>query len=263
MSAQPIYSGRAIALRGLLILAVTAVIVLGFMYLKQARARSSNASASFPEGAIMASPFFSPGIDSPHTCPADEAPLRDNDEVIGIALDSKARAYLVSAFAGFQHHVVNDVLAGEPISVTHCDLHNCTRVFTGSEPDKPLPLSCGGRAHGGGLLLLAPGGMFDQETGDSVNPGGPGLPFEQVPFVVTTWAEWKRAHPNTDVYVGEIATPQTARLANIRDAALYATHAAKKWSRVRQAGVAGSGCRDSRRQPRGMNKLRCYYSLLR
>jgi hypothetical protein len=155
--------------------------------------------------AIMASPFITPGIRNPHIDAADKAPLHDSDGVIGIVVDGKARAYLVSAFAGFQHHVVNDVLLGQPISVTHCDLRNCTRVFTGTKGDHPLELSCAGRSREGGLVLIAPGGMFDQETGDSVNPGAPALPYPQFAFVLTTWAEWKRAHPNTDVYVGEDA----------------------------------------------------------
>jgi hypothetical protein len=203
MSAQQNYTAGAIALRSFLVLAGSAFIILGYLYLSQSRAGSSNSASSSPGVAIMTSPFLWPGINNPHTYSADEAPVRDDDDVIGIDVGGKARAYLVSAFAGFQHHVVNDVLAGQPVSVTHCDLHNCTRVFTGSEQGKPLQLSCGGQSQEGGLVLMAPGDLFDQETGHSLIPDAPGLPYQRFPFVVTTWAEWKRAHPNSDVYVGD------------------------------------------------------------
>src|SRR5205823_5526123 len=95
-----------------------------------------------------------------------------------------------------------DVLFGKPISVTHCDLQNCTRVFTGAESAKPLALACGGMFKGG-LLLSAPGGIYVQETGASFNPDSPDLNLEQIPFVVTTCADWKRDHPQTAVYDGD------------------------------------------------------------
>src|SRR5438105_6426041 len=155
MNSQQISTVRAIALRALLILAAAAFIAFGSPYLSQPRARSSNFAVSSSGVAIMASPFITPGIRNPHIYAADKAPLHDDDDVIGIEIERKARAYLVSAFAGFQHHVVNDILLGQPISVTHCDLHNCTRVFTGPKGDQPLELSCAGRSHEGGLVLIA------------------------------------------------------------------------------------------------------------
>ena len=180
----------------------------------------------------MDSPFITPGIRNPHIYAADKAPLHDNDDVIGIEIERKARAYLVSAFAGFQHHVVNDILLGQPISVTHCDLHNCTRVFTGPKGDQPLELGYPGQmlylfvqslvpavlasmitfsetviyttyAAAPRIWDLSP--LVDQQTGGPLNPGAPALPYAQFSFVRTTWAEWKRAHPNPDVYVGEDA----------------------------------------------------------
>src|SRR5438132_3563971 len=67
-------------------------------------------------------PFMWPGIDHPKILPAAEAHLQDQDQVIGVEVEGEARAYLVSAFSGLQGHVVNDVLAGQPVSVTHSDM---------------------------------------------------------------------------------------------------------------------------------------------
>jgi hypothetical protein len=159
------------------------------------RAQASN--VPFFDGAT---PFVWPGIQRPHTYRADEAPVGDGDEVIGVMAGGKARAYLVAAFAGQERHVVNDLVAGRPVTVTHCDLSNCTRVFTNSNQGQVLDIACGGQ-YRGSLLLATPAGICPQD--DAVaNPGMPAVPFEQLPFTLTTWGEWKHQHADTDAYVG-------------------------------------------------------------
>ena len=196
------YTTRALTIRVVLVLGSAVLIASGTLYtLQPAQSQNAPQTASVVAPG-MASPFTWPGIDNPSMVTAAKASLRDGEEIIGVSVAGKARAYLISAFAGPQHHVVNDVLFGQPVSVTHCDLENCTRVFTGAERDQPLGLACGGTLKGG-LLLSAPGGIYVQETGASLNPALSGLPYERFPFVVTTWADWKRAHPETDVYVGD------------------------------------------------------------
>ncbi len=60
---------------------------------------------------------FLPATD-PRTVPADEATwLRPDDEVFGVVLGGRARAYPVPMIS--YHHVVNDVIAGIPIAVTY------------------------------------------------------------------------------------------------------------------------------------------------
>ena len=147
-----------------------------------------------------ATPFLSPGILRPHTYRADTAPLGDGDEVIGVMAGGKARAYLVAAFAGQERHVVNDLVAGRPVTVTHCDLSNCTRVFTNSNQGQVLDIACGGR-YRGSLLLATPAGICLQDDA-AANPGMPAVPYEQLPFTLTTWGEWKHLHADTDAYVG-------------------------------------------------------------
>jgi len=56
--------------------------------------------------------------DEPRCVPATEARfLRDDDEVYGIVVTGKARAYAIAMLA--YHHVVNDVMAGTPVAVTY------------------------------------------------------------------------------------------------------------------------------------------------
>ena len=56
--------------------------------------------------------------DEPKTVPAREARfLRDDDEVYGIVVAERARAYAVGMLS--YHHVINDVMAGTPVAVTY------------------------------------------------------------------------------------------------------------------------------------------------
>ena len=56
--------------------------------------------------------------DDPATVPAREARfLKDDDEVLGLVIRGKARAYAVTMLS--YHHVVNDVIAGIPVAVTY------------------------------------------------------------------------------------------------------------------------------------------------
>jgi hypothetical protein len=56
--------------------------------------------------------------DDPRCVPADEARfLGPEDEVLGLIVGGKARAYAVTMLS--YHHVVNDVIEGIPVAVTY------------------------------------------------------------------------------------------------------------------------------------------------
>ena len=57
-------------------------------------------------------------VDEPATVPAGEATfLEEEDEVLGLVVRGKARAYAVTMLS--YHHVVNDVIEGIPVAVTY------------------------------------------------------------------------------------------------------------------------------------------------
>lgn len=141
-----------------------------------------------------------PGLVRPPSAPAATVTLKDTDAVIGVVVDGRPRAYVVNALSNPRTHVVDDVVAGHPVTVTYCDRKDCTRVFTG-DGDGPLDVNVGG--YDDGLLLRINGRRYRQDSGEAMEPGEP-LPFPQMGFVRTTWKEWRDAHPDTDV-VG--ATP--------------------------------------------------------
>jgi hypothetical protein len=149
------------------------------------------------------------GVREPAALPAAEADLADGELVVGVTEGGHSRAYPVQALShGPPSHVVNDVLDGVPVSVTHCDLYHCTRAFTGGAPGEPLDLAVGGVTRGG-LILRAGGHSYRQDSGAPLSAGDPPFPYAPHPAATETWGEWRHEHPDTDVYVAvpEEATP--------------------------------------------------------
>jgi hypothetical protein len=153
-----------------------------------------------PPSPMMSTPFIWPGIRQPPTVAAQDAHLKDDDEVIGLEVEGKHRAYLVRAFARPTRHVVNDLIGQIPITVTHCDMNGCTTVFTGSEKGKALSISQTGIVKG--KLLLQVDGAYVFQDGKTVSGGGGNIPYQEHRFERTTWKAWKTAYPDTDVYLG-------------------------------------------------------------
>ena len=148
--------------------------------------------------------FQAEGIRTPPTLSADRADLKPEDEVIGVEVDGRARAYRLKAMLGRSDHVVNDVLGGKPVSVTYCDLSGCVRGF-GGPGEAPLTIDQAG-IYKNKMTLKVDGVVYVQDDGEvvehdegrSVVP----FPFDEVPLTRTTWGAWKAGHPGTDVYVG-------------------------------------------------------------
>jgi hypothetical protein len=150
-----------------------------------------------------------PGVRLPAALPADQAPLRDEAPVVGVEVGGQCRAYALAAFApagrGYGRHVVNDLIGTTPITVTFCDRTECARVFIGPEGGTPLDIGVGGWTGDGerGAMLLKVGdARYYQATGRPLG-GGENIPYAEAQFLWTTWGQWREAHPDTAVYVGD------------------------------------------------------------
>jgi len=142
-------------------------------------------------------------LDVPETLPSSDTNIAPDTSVIGVTVGGKHRAYSLSALGGVSEHVVNDMLAGRPVSVTYCTRTGCVRVFTQSNGQR-LRLAVGGWYDKAGekqMVLRDGTGRYFQENGRSMSSGEP-LPYQQLDYQLTTWGEWRKAHPDTDVYTG-------------------------------------------------------------
>lgn len=151
----------------------------------------------------VSQPDFFPGIRLPPVRTAAEARLEDDSEVIGICIGGRARAYRIAALSGGpEFHLVNDVLGGRPVSVAYCDHTRCVRVFTSNAGSAPLELGFAGWNERTGPILQMGSVRYALEDGKNLSqPQGPPLTYPRLEYERTTWGEWRRAHPDTDVYV--------------------------------------------------------------
>lgn len=151
-----------------------------------------------------------PGIQLPEAQPASSAQLEDDVEVIGVLVDGRPRAYELRAFCPLPpeglpaQHVVNDLLAGAPITITYCDRLDCVQVYTDTHAKTPLPVAVGGWTERGGhksMLLCIGDSHYRQDSREALEADAPPFPYTQFNYVRMTWKQWRTAHPDTDVYL--------------------------------------------------------------
>jgi len=141
------------------------------------------------------------GLVNPQFTAASDVQLDGDEVVIGIAAFGEAKAYLRSSLSARpENHLVHDVLGGIKVTVTHCDISGCTRIFRETPGHDLLELRCGG--------LTAKKRMLTAEkemalmVGDRRLPhSSQEIPFDELPFVVTTWGEWHKTHPDSPVFI--------------------------------------------------------------
>lgn len=145
-----------------------------------------------------------PALDHPRTVPVAEASwLGDDEPVFGLALGGEARAYPLRILDW--HELVNDELAGVPVSLAYCTLCGSGIAFDGRAPD--------GRSYdfgSSGLLMRSNKLMVDRQTGSLWNQltgrpvlgplaAGEDFRLRVLPSVVTTWGRWRALHPDSRV----------------------------------------------------------------
>jgi len=136
-----------------------------------------------------------PGQTQIKAVPAGEVNLPEDTLIIGVVVDGQARAYLPKGMSEPQWHLAHDNIKGQPITVTYCDWTDCARVFTrGSVP--PEEIRMGGFQYGQMQLLI---------KNKSYDHNGSQLPINEYPMERVTWGEWKAAHPETEIYLGDQA----------------------------------------------------------
>lgn len=138
-----------------------------------------------------------PSIDDPSFDDPDDssANLSDQSPVFGVEMDGEAKAYPQHILVW--HEIVNDVIAGQSVSVTYCPLTGTAQGFY--RGDTTFGVS--------GQLINTNLVMFDRAT-ESWWPqmlargiDGPfeGEYLEEFQVIWTTWERWREDHPDTVV----------------------------------------------------------------
>ena len=133
------------------------------------------------------------GRTEPRVFPADEVMLSDTATVLGIEANGKHRAYVATGMSDATNlHIVHDHLGGKPITMTFCDRSNCSRAFLRHKVSTE-DIMMGGWS-GEEMWLLIKDKRYLHTSAE--------VPIPDYPVEMTTWGEWKKAHPETDVYLG-------------------------------------------------------------
>jgi hypothetical protein len=155
---------------------------------------------------------YFPPVKQPKTFSASAVKLSEGTPIIGVNIAGKHRAYVLSALCSPSRHVINDLLGSRAVTISYCDLTDCVKVFTAapsSAASLPLDIRVSGLRHfrskdEGGMLITAKERRYYQISGKGLDFGAEiKFPYPELPFTRTSWNLWKKAHPDTDVYVGE------------------------------------------------------------
>lgn len=145
-----------------------------------------------------------PSLDNPELIGAGEATyLVDDDLVFGIEINGDARAYPLRIMGW--HEMFNDVIGGKPVALAYCTLCGAGVLYDTTLPGETEPLVFGSS----GFLYRSNKLMFDRRTDSLWNQftgkpvAGPlvgkGIELKTLPVAITSWAEWRRKHPDTRV----------------------------------------------------------------
>jgi hypothetical protein len=149
--------------------------------------------------------LFVPGNRDPEFADPQDARISDSMTVIGVVIQDHARAYRLDSFkipwvfplhrdpVDVHRHIVNDLIGTTAVTITHCDISHCTRVFVKPQQQEALTLAVGG-LQADRMQLWCQGERYDQADRE--------IPLEDAEFQITTWGEWVAAHPDSLVYFG-------------------------------------------------------------
>lgn len=134
---------------------------------------------------------------------AAAAGLTAGEKVFGAVVNGVARAYPLR-FLDW-HELVNDVAGGHALTLAYCPLSGSAILYRTSLEGGAETFTFGSS----GLLYRSSRLLYDHQTnslwsgltGEPVaGPlAGKGKRLPRLPLVVTTWGEWKRLHPATEV----------------------------------------------------------------
>ncbi len=137
-----------------------------------------------------------PAIDEPKFEQASEVDwIADDEPVLALEIDGEQRAYPVQVL--IWHEIVNDTLAGVPVSVTYCPLCNSALAFDRRVGDRLLTFGTSG------LLYLSALVMYDRQTEslwsqiESRSIAGvlAGKTLDTIPVQTVAWEQWRSQFP--------------------------------------------------------------------
>lgn len=139
-----------------------------------------------------------PALENPPRVPAAAASfLSGSEKVFGVTAGGAHHAWPARYLSW--HEMVNDMVGGEPVSLGFCTLCNTAIAYSSGS----WTFGTSGLLYRSNKLMIdrQTRSLWSQVTGEPVVGKMAETPvrLDLVPLTVTTWEEWKRAHPDTTV----------------------------------------------------------------
>ncbi|MDA0264566.1 MAG: DUF3179 domain-containing protein [Chloroflexi bacterium] len=140
-----------------------------------------------------------PPIDQPRFETIEEAApvMNDLEPVVAFKINGEARAYPLAILTW--HEVVNDVVGGEPVTVTFCPLCNSAVVFNRTINGKVFDFGVSGNLRNSDLIMWdrQTQTWWQQLTGEAIIGELAGHRLEFVPASIISWADFRTANPDS------------------------------------------------------------------
>ncbi len=151
-----------------------------------------------------------PSIDAPQFKPVrghDE--LSDNEPVIGLIIDGEAKAYPLRILTW--HEIVNDEIAGIPVTVTFCPLCNSAIVFDRRLNGRVLDFGTTGKLRHSDLVMYdrQSQSWWQQFLGEAIIGKLSGQSLKKIPARLESWANFRDRAPH-----GQVLVPTNRTLRN-------------------------------------------------
>ncbi len=141
-----------------------------------------------------------PSIDKPDFVMAGFAAfLRNDDQVLGLVRGKTVRAYPLPILNW--HEVVNDRIGKDPVVITFCPLCGTGVAFDARVAGRELSFGVSGLLYNSDVLLYdrQTNSLWSQLLGQAISGPLKGQRLTMLPLTHTTWADWRKAQPATQV----------------------------------------------------------------
>jgi hypothetical protein len=138
-----------------------------------------------------------PAIDEPKFVRAATATFLEDDEpVLAIEVDREARAYPIQIMTW--HEIVNDTIAGRPVTVSYCPLCNSAIAYDRRLGDRVLDFGTSGLLYRSALVMYdrQTESLWSHFTGEAVIGTLTGEELELIPMSTVSWSDWLAANPD-------------------------------------------------------------------
>jgi len=125
--------------------------------------------------------------------------LNEQDRILGLVDGGEAKAYPIKILNW--HEIVNDTLGDYPVVVTYCPLCGTGIGFYPVVNGRSLIFGVSGLLYQSDMVMYdhQSESLWSQISMEAIAGPMTGTKLTQVFLEHTTWGEWRRAHPNTEV----------------------------------------------------------------